>query len=62
MALFGILGGLIVIASAVWVIYDLVKFQHKNMSDTKRIIWIISAIIFNILAAIAYYFLVKLKK
>ncbi len=59
MALFGLLGGIIAFVCAVWVIYDVVKYQHDKMSDTKRIIWILCAIIFSVLTAIVYYFLVK---
>jgi prolipoprotein diacylglyceryltransferase len=45
---------------AVWVIVDVLKRQ-KGMDETHRIIWIVAAIIFSILTAIVYYFVVKKK-
>jgi uncharacterized RDD family membrane protein YckC len=48
--------GLIALASAIWVIYD-VMTQNKGLSDMKKIIWIVVALIFGILGAVLYYFL-----
>jgi len=50
--------GLIVLACAVWVIYD-VAANQKKMSSGKKVLWIILAVIFNILTAIIYYLVVK---
>ena len=60
MAIFGFIGGIIAVACAVWVIYDILT-QQKSMKDTNKIIWIIAAIIFSIITAIVYYFIVKKK-
>jgi prolipoprotein diacylglyceryltransferase len=45
---------------AIWVIYDIVQNQ-KKMEMTHKVLWIIAAIIFNIITAIVYYFVVKKK-
>ncbi len=55
----GILG-IIALICAVLVIYDVVSNQ-KKMKDSHKVIWIILAIIFSIITAIVYYFLVKRK-
>jgi hypothetical protein len=44
---------------AVWVILDVVK---QKWTTGKKAIWIVAAIIFNILTAIVYFFMVKQKK
>ncbi|HLC90148.1 MAG TPA: PLDc N-terminal domain-containing protein [Candidatus Nanoarchaeia archaeon] len=51
---FGIVG----LICAVWVIYDIVTYQ-KKMEDLHKIIWIICALLFSIVTAIVYYFVVK---
>ncbi|MGV8172100.1 MAG: PLDc N-terminal domain-containing protein [Candidatus Woesearchaeota archaeon] len=56
MGLFGSLIGLIALVCAVWVIYEVVT-KHKNWTDGKKLVWIVCAIVFNILTAIVYYFL-----
>ncbi|MGM0771779.1 MAG: PLDc N-terminal domain-containing protein [Halobacteriota archaeon] len=48
--------GLIVLASVIWVIYDVVT-QNQRLSGGMKVLWILSALIFGILGAIAYYFL-----
>ena len=45
---------------AVWVIYDVVVNQ-KKMKDLHKLLWILFAIIFSIITAIVYYFVVKSK-
>ena len=50
--------GLIALACAVWVIYDIATNQ-KKMSSGMKVLWIILAILFSILTAIIYYFAVK---
>jgi len=52
--------GLIALASVIWVIYD-VMTQNKGLSDIKKIIWIVVALIFGILGAVLYYFLGRKK-
>lgn len=48
--------GLFELLAVIWVIYDVVT-QNKRLSDTMKVVWIVVAIIFNILGAAAYYFL-----
>jgi len=55
MRFFGGLFWLIALICMVWVIYE-VATKHKSWKDSKKIIWIVCAIIFNIIAAIVYYF------
>lgn len=43
---------------AVWVIYDVLT-NNKRLSQGAKIIWIVLALIGNILTAIAYYFIEK---
>lgn len=58
----GLLGntilGLIGLACAVWVIYDVVVNQ-KRMKTLHKVLWIIAAIFFSIITAIVYYFVNK---
>jgi prolipoprotein diacylglyceryltransferase len=58
--LYGGVIGLIALVCAVWVIYD-VLVKQKGMDDTKKLIWIICAIVFSIITAIVYYLVVKKK-
>ena len=46
--------GLLVLVSVVWVIYD-VLMKNKGLSDIMKIVWIVVALIFGILGAVAYY-------
>ena len=48
--------GLIALASVIWVIYD-VMTQNKGLDTVKKVLWILVALIFGILGAIAYYLL-----
>lgn len=61
MAIFGTIGTILAIACAVWVIYDIVK-NHTIKKDTEKVIWIICAVLFSIITAIVYYFVIKNKK
>jgi hypothetical protein len=54
----GRLFGIILLACAVWVIYD-VWVKNKRFSDTEKLIWTISAILFSGLTAIIYFFTQK---
>ncbi len=46
------------IICAVWVIYD-VWTKNPRLSETNKILWTIFALIFNIVAAVVYYFVHK---
>ncbi|AGB50520.1 hypothetical protein Metho_2369 [Methanomethylovorans hollandica DSM 15978] len=48
--------GFIVLISVIWVLYDVLT-QNKSLSTLMKIVWILAALIFGILGAIAYYFL-----
>jgi multisubunit Na+/H+ antiporter MnhB subunit len=58
MALGGSLIGLIALICAIWVIYDVLTNQ-KKMSTANKVIWIVAGVIFSIITAIVYYFVVK---
>lgn len=51
---------LIGLICAVWVIYD-VAAKQKKMKTGMKVLWIVLALIFSILTAIIYYFVVKKK-
>jgi prolipoprotein diacylglyceryltransferase len=46
------------IVCAIWVIYDVVT-QQSRMEPLKKFLWILFALVFNILTAIVYYLTVK---
>ncbi|RJQ18201.1 PLDc_N domain-containing protein [Candidatus Woesearchaeota archaeon] len=48
--------GIVAVLAAVWVIYDVIV-HNKKLSDGMKLLWIILAVIFNILTAIVYYFI-----
>jgi prolipoprotein diacylglyceryltransferase len=50
----------VAIICAVWVIVDVLTKQ-KSMQQNYKVIWIVAAIIFSIITAIVYYFVVKKK-
>jgi len=52
--------GLIVLASVIWVIYDVVT-QNQRLSGGMKVVWILAALLFGILGAAAYYFLGRKK-
>jgi len=52
--------GLIALVCAVWVIYE-VLVKQKSMDSTKKLIWIVCAVLFSIITAIVYYLVVKKK-
>lgn len=60
MALGGTVIWLIGLICAIWVIYDVLANQ-KKMKVGMKVLWIILALIFSILTAIIYYFVVKKK-
>lgn len=55
---FGWLISVIAVICAVWVIYDVFTNQ-KKMKSEKKILWTVLAILFSIITAIVYYFVVK---
>jgi membrane protein DedA with SNARE-associated domain len=61
MALGGTVMWLIGLICAVWVIYDVLTNQ-KKMDTGMKILWIVLALIFSIITAIIYYFVVAKKK
>lgn len=50
--------GLVMLAAAVWVIYD-VWAVNKKMPENTKILWTILAVIGSVIAAIIYYFVYK---
>ena len=52
--------GLIGLACAVRVIYDVLKNQPSFSTD-RKVLWIILAVLFSVVTAIVYYFTVKAK-
>ena len=50
--------GIIGLACAIWIIYDVLTNQ-KAFSSNRKILWVILAILFSIPAAIVYYFVEK---
>lgn len=56
MSLLTTIWGLIALASVFWVIYD-VLIQNPRLSNVMKAVWIIVALLFGMLGAIAYYFL-----
>lgn len=53
--------GIIAVICAVLVIYD-VFAKQKKMKENEKIIWTVCAVLFSVLTAIVYYFVVKAKK
>ncbi len=49
------------IICTVWVIYDVWK-NNRRLSDTEKLIWTISAIVFSLLTAVIYYFVQKRRR
>lgn len=58
--IFGTIGWLIGLAAMIWVIYDVFANQ-KRMSTGKKVLWTVFAILFSIITAIVYYFVVYKK-
>jgi hypothetical protein len=55
--MFGIIG-IIALICAVWVIADVFTNQKRMKTGTK-VLWTVLAIVFSIVTAIVYYFVVK---
>lgn len=50
--------GIIALVCAVWVIYDVLA-KNNRLSTGMKVLWIVLAILFNIITAIVYYFVHK---
>lgn len=57
---FGWIAWVIGVICAVWVIYD-VWTNQKKMKDSQKIMWTILGVIFSVITAIVYYFVVYKK-
>ena len=57
---FSYIGSIVALVCAVWVIYD-VLVNQKGMAGLHKLLWIVAAILFSVLTAIAYYLIVKRK-
>ncbi len=58
--MFGGLWWILGVVAAVWVLVDV--WTKRKMDQTQKIIWTIAAIIFSVITAIVYYFVVYSKK
>jgi len=58
MAIFETIIGILGLACAIWVIYD-VFANNSRLGTTGKIVWTILAILFSIITAIVYYFVEK---
>ena len=58
--MFGTIFWLLGLAAFLYVLIDILTHQ-KKMPTTNKVIWIVCAVIFNIITAIVYYFVVKKK-
>lgn len=58
---FGTIGWLIGLAAMIWVIYD-VFANRKKMETSMKVMWIVLAVLFSVITAIVYYFVVYKKK
>ena len=56
----GTLLGLVMLICAIWVIVEVVT-KHKNWTSGKKVLWIVCALVFNVITALIYYF-VEYKK
>ncbi|MFC1768843.1 PLDc N-terminal domain-containing protein [Nanoarchaeota archaeon] len=55
---FGSIVGIIALACAIWVIYDVIA-KNKKLSTGIKVLWIVLALFFSIITAIVYYFVEK---
>ena len=58
---YGIIGWLVGLAAMIWVIYDVFANQ-KKISTGIKILWTVFAVLFSIITAIVYYFVVYKKR
>jgi hypothetical protein len=52
--------GLVALLLAIWVIYD-VWAKQKRMKTGRKVLWTVFAVLFSVLTAIIYFFVVKWK-
>jgi len=52
---YGSIIGVLALIAAIWVIYDVIT-NNKKLSDGMKVLWIVCAVLFNIITAIVYYF------
>jgi hypothetical protein len=57
----GTIGGVIGLAAMIWVVYDVFANQ-KEFSTGMKVLWTVLAVLFSIITAIVYYFVVYKKK
>ncbi|MBT4857906.1 hypothetical protein HON49_01925 [archaeon] len=50
---------LIPLACAIWVIYDV--FAKQKFKTGKKVLWTVLALLFSVITAIVYFFIVKKK-
>ncbi|ADE36465.1 PLDc N-terminal domain-containing protein [Methanohalophilus mahii] len=50
--------GIVTLLATIWVIYD-VFTNNRRLSTIMKIIWVLAALLFGVLGAIAYYFIGK---
>lgn len=50
--------GIVTLLATIWVIYD-VFTNNRRLSTMMKIIWVVAALLFGVLGAIAYYFIGK---
>ncbi len=60
MTLFGTLVWIVSLLCFIWVVYDILAVQDR-MKTAHKVLWIIAAVLFSIITAIVYYFVVKRK-
>ena len=59
MGLVGQLLGLIPLACAIWIIYDV--WAKQKFKTGKKVLWTVLAVLFSVITAIVYFFMVKKK-
>jgi len=50
--------GIVTLLATIWVIYDVLT-NNRRLSTMMKIIWVVAALLFGVLGAIAYYFIGK---
>ncbi len=50
--------GIVYLICTIWVIYE-VWARNTRLTDTEKLIWTISAVLFSVITAIIYYFAQK---
>ena len=50
--------GIVTLLATIWVIYDVLT-NNRRLSTMMKVIWVVAALLFGVLGAIAYYFIGK---